>query len=98
MEKEIKIGKYILQKERDNLYIITFENTDQLNVFYEEVRNKAFRTNFGGNEYNNNSYIQIDKGNYILTVNAPKTDFGDSNWSKYSSETKKIAQIDINNK
>jgi len=61
-----------------------------LNRFYSKVREFANLTNFGGNEYEKNSFSEIELDNdIILVVNPPLCINGDNNWFSYSKDTKK---------
>ena len=74
-------------------YEYIFNNTDQLTRFYRLCKKNAFMTNFGGNPFESNSFIEIKNKNGLLTVNAPVALNGDNNWYKYSNNSKKSCNI-----
>jgi hypothetical protein len=91
--KEIRIGNWKLKKHEyshDGELYLEFKHTDSLNRFYSKVRELAYITNFGGNEYEKNSFskIRLEDG-YIITISAPRCINGDNNWYSYSKDTKK---------
>jgi hypothetical protein len=77
-----------------------FKTKTDIHNFYVDARSKAILTNFGGDEYNNNSYIVIENivksinpftnkvelVKQILTVENPRAKNGDDNWYSYPED------------
>ncbi|MBP0904861.1 hypothetical protein ACFSKN_04660 [Mariniflexile gromovii] len=62
---------------------VNFNTIGKLEKFYLKAKSKSFKTNFGGNPYEQNSYMVIDADDYEIIVNAPLKSNGDKNWTAY---------------
>jgi len=78
---------------------VQFDTISQMEERYVEWKKVAHTTNFGGNPFENNSYIEIEDGNYQVIVSSPKYINGDSNWYDYlkkdNDNLKTIASISV---
>lgn len=74
------------------------KDKEQLIRFFKLCRSKAFTSNFGGDEYNTNSYIKIKYGDDVLTIMSPKHTNGDNNWWEYNKYHKKSVIVQLREK
>ena len=102
MKQEIKIGRnkaklvFVEGVETDNSkfenghYQITFKNKEQVNRFYDYVKNNCeiIETFFEGNPYKTKSSITFEDKDGLnnLTLFAPKAKNGDNNWYSYNED------------
>lgn len=86
----------------DNIIIYYLEkfSKEKIHRFFEIARKYATTTNFGGDEYNKNSYIIIElQDGRELTIYPPRT-YGDNAWFRYNDmiiEKHSSIQIEIKN-
>ena len=76
-------------EEFETAYKIVFKNTDEVDLFYDLMKQSSHKTNFGGNprEWASYSIFKQEGINYI--VYAPKQSNGDNNWWSYPTNTKR---------
>lgn len=95
-------GRYIAKHSDvyDDITIYYFEkfSKEKINRFFEIARKYATSTNFGGDEYNKNSYIIIKLlDGKELSIYPPRT-YGDNVWYRYNDiliEKHSSIQIEI---
>lgn len=89
---ELKIKNWKVRDKTNGMYLtVEFKNTDSVHSFYEYCREQAVLTCFGGNEYENKSYIHLLINGELYCVSSPRAWCGDNQW--YSYPGKKYAII-----
>ena len=97
MKKEIKEVrkelKSVIEKHDNIIDVMQYGNEKQLRIVFGSISEMEERydswkllvhsKNFGGNPYENNSYMEIDEDNYLVVIYPPKYLNGDSNWTNY---------------
>ncbi|WP_075341184.1 hypothetical protein [Tenacibaculum agarivorans] len=68
---------------------IVFGSISKMEKRYDSWKSLAHSTNFRGNPYENNSYMKIVEGKYLIVIYPPTYLNGDSNWTAY-----KVNEID----
>lgn len=81
----IDVTQYVNEKQ----VRIVFGSISEMEERYDSWKSLAHSTNFGGNPYKNNSYMEIKEGKYLVVIYPPKYLNGDSNWTAY-----KVNEID----
>ncbi len=83
-----KTGNFDFTQDGINQYSFLFKNKEEVSDFYESVRNQdnVVQTNFGGNEFNNNSFIELNEDGKHILVNPPRAKNGDTNWYSYKND------------
>jgi len=79
------------EEYKSKLYHVEFKSIESINKFYNKCRDKATTKNFGGNEYEKNSFIHIDN----ISINPPKYFNGDNDWSSYKKCKKQSYYAEI---
>ena len=75
----IDVTKY----DNEKLIQIKFDSISEMEARYDTWKTLAYSTNFGGNPYENNSYMKIEEEEYLVVIYPPKYINGDSNWFAY---------------
>lgn len=79
------------EEYKSKLYHVEFKSIESIHKFYNKCREKATKINFGGNEYEKYSFIQIDN----ILINPPKYFNGDDNWTSYKKCEKQSYYAEI---
>jgi hypothetical protein len=66
------------------IYQLKFKNESKLTAFYQEIREKCFRTNFALNPYEWAAHGFFKSNGEVYCLSAPTHISGDNNWYKYS--------------
>lgn len=75
------------------IYTTKFDSKEELELFYDKVREIAISKNFRGDPYEWASFMTFEHEGIKLTINAPHASNGDRNWYAYPEGTKLIVTI-----
>ncbi|ERM82368.1 hypothetical protein P872_18395 [Rhodonellum psychrophilum GCM71 = DSM 17998] len=98
-QKELIYNNLSNEEKLDNnnyCFIFSTRSKEEVNSIYEKIQELAYSTNFGGNPYENNSYMKFKYNGIKYHINSPKNSNGDKNWNSYHKDSKTIITIYYN--